>query len=67
MKWYKGIVDNDEILSLNEGHIEEGLDQNNLQEITIKYYLGIVRREYLSPPPPPHFSNNPPFFDSPSL
>ena len=52
MKWYKAIVDNDGILSLNEEHIEEGLDQNDLQEITIKYYLDIVRREYLSPLPP---------------
>ena len=51
MKLYKAIVDNDGILSLNEEHIEEGLDHNDLQEITIKYYLDIVRRGYLSPTP----------------
>ena len=31
------IVHNDEILWLNEKHIEEGLDYKNLQEITTKY------------------------------
>ena len=37
----KAIVDNDEILWLNERHIEEGLDHKNFWEIakiTIKYH-----------------------------
>ena len=32
------IVDNNEILRLNKKHIEEGLDDKNLREITIKYH-----------------------------
>ena len=31
------IADNNEILWLNEKHIEEGLDHKNLGEITIKF------------------------------
>ena len=31
------IVDNDGIFCLNAKHIEEGLDHENLQEITTKY------------------------------
>ena len=37
----KAIVDNDEILWLNERHIEEGLDHKifwEITKITIKYY-----------------------------
>ena len=34
------IVDNDEILWLNEKHIEEGLDHQNLREIAAKYLSG---------------------------
>ena len=33
----KAIVDNHGIMLLNVKHIEEGLDQKNLQEITRKY------------------------------
>ena len=36
----KTIVDNDEILWLNEKHIEEGLDHQNLREIAAKYLSG---------------------------
>ena len=32
------IIGNDGILWLNEKHIEEGLNHNNLREITIKYH-----------------------------
>ena len=32
------IVDNDGVLRLNEKHIEEGLDNKNLREITTKYH-----------------------------
>ena len=31
------IGDSDGILSLNEKHIEEGLDHKNVQKITVKY------------------------------
>ena len=40
------IVDNDGILWLNEKHIEEELDQKNLQEITIKYYSDHRKHRY---------------------
>ena len=32
------ILDNDGMLRLNEKHIEEGLDQKDLKEFTIKYH-----------------------------
>ena len=32
------IGDNNGILWLNKKHVEEGLDHNNLREITMKYY-----------------------------
>ena len=34
------IIDNDGTLWLNENHIEEGLDNENLQEIIIRYHSG---------------------------
>ena len=36
------IVDNDGILWLNEKHLEEGLDHENLREITINIIQNIV-------------------------
>ena len=40
------IVDNDEILSLNEKHIEERLGHNSLREIKIKSNHRKYRYEY---------------------
>ena len=40
------VVDNDEILRLNEKHIEEGLDPETLQEITIKYHSDHRKNRY---------------------
>ena len=40
------VVDNDEILQLNEKHIEEGLDPETLQEITIKYHSDHRKNRY---------------------
>ena len=46
-KWHRGnIVDNDGILSLNEKDIEEGLDDKNLREITMKYHLHHKKHRY---------------------
>ena len=40
------IVNNDEILWLNEKHIEEGLDHKNLREITTKYSSNYRKHRY---------------------
>ena len=40
------IVYNDGILWLNEKHIEEGLDHENLREITTKYHLDHKKHRY---------------------
>ena len=40
------IADNDRILWLNEKHIEEGLDHENLREITIKYSSNHRKHRY---------------------
>ena len=40
------VVDNDEILRLNEKHIEEGLDPETLQEITIKHHSDHRKNRY---------------------
>ena len=40
------IIDNDEILWLNEKHIEEELDHKNLQEITTRYNSNQRKRKY---------------------
>ena len=47
--WKNGIptiVNNDEILWLNEKHIEEGLDPKSLGEITVKYHSDHRRHRY---------------------
>ena len=40
------IIDNDGILWLNEKHIEKGLDNKNLREITIKYNSNHRKHRY---------------------
>ena len=40
------IVDNDEMLRLNEKHIEEGLDHKHLREITTKYNSNHRKHRY---------------------
>ena len=40
------IVDNDGTLWLNKKHIEEGLDHNNLREITTKYNSNHRKHRY---------------------
>ena len=42
----KTILDNDGIFWLNEKDTEEGLDHNNLQEITIKYHSNHRKDRY---------------------
>ena len=40
------IVDNNVMLWLNEKHIEKGLYQKNVREITIKYYSNHKKHRY---------------------
>ena len=40
------IVDNDQILWLNEKHIQKGLDHKNLRKITTKHHLGHRKHRY---------------------
>ena len=40
------IIDNNVMLWLNEKHIEKGLDQKNVPEITIKYHSNHKKHRY---------------------
>ena len=40
------VVDNGEVLWINEKHIEEGLDHDNLREITRKYHSNHRKHRY---------------------
>ena len=40
------IVDNDQILWLNEKHIQKGLDHKNLRKITTKHHLDHRKHRY---------------------
>ena len=50
------IVDNDEILWLNEKHIEEGLTDNNLQDTTTKYHSDHRKHRYKLVEEPKNYS-----------
>ena len=44
--YIKTIVDNDELLWLNEKHIQERLDHKNSRDITIKYHSHHRKHRY---------------------